>query len=109
MRVLPYFNSIRPTRPGSSLPKVQPQQKPRAREDNSQAVPVSRGEAPGADVFIPSSPVSGVVYSYKTDKAGNSASPDTVIKTGSYSLYQLDGSKQSVETGGVGDKLDLKG
>ncbi|MBW7995064.1 MAG: hypothetical protein FVQ81_00545 [Candidatus Glassbacteria bacterium] len=106
MRVLPYFNNIRPAPAGNRPSPVMAPVSGQA--DNSPAQHVSRSQAPGADVFIPSSPVSGVVYSYHAPKADRDT-PDSVIKSGNYSFYQLNGSKQSNEPGEVGGKLDLKG
>jgi hypothetical protein len=76
-----------------------------------QNAPVSQPDAvpaPGADVFIPSSPVSGVVYSTSVPGRQSDA-PEMVIKSGNYRLYQLNGSAVSREAGEVGGKLDLKG
>ena len=108
MRVLPYFNNIQ---------QLQSARRPApARE----AVPAPGRKAPvagpevtaasGTDVFIPASPVSGVVYSttpLSPSRQGDT--PESVIKSGHYRLYQLNGSVVSREADVVGGKLDLKG
>jgi hypothetical protein len=106
MRVLPYFNHIQ---------QVQQNRRPApARETVPtpvQSAPVEQPEAPRApdgDVFIPSSPVSGVVYS-TSEPGKQSPEPEVVIKSGNYRLYQLNGNAVSREAGEVGGKLDLKG
>ncbi len=105
MRVLPYFNNIqqvhsgrRPAQPSEAIPAP------------GQKTPVAgpqANQAPAADVFIPSSPVSGVVYS--TLPRRQSDTTESVIKSGNYRLYQLNGSVVSREADVVGGKLDLKG
>ena len=93
MRVLPYFNNV---------------QLPVHRGRTAEVKATEAGAPPGTDVFIPSSPVSGVVHSYKTVAAGKPVQ-ETIIKSGNYSFYKLNGSIQSRENGNVGAKLDLKG
>ena len=106
MRVLPYFNNVQQVQQGR---RSTPAQEPVPASEHK--TPVARPEAaraPGADVFIPSSPVSGVVYSTSSPGRQNDA-PRSVIKSGNYRLYQLNGSAVSREAGEVGGKLDLKG
>lgn len=105
MRVLPYFNNIQQFQ-GSWRPVPVKELTPEA----EQKTPVVRPEATqasGTDVFIPSSPVSGVVYS--TSPGRQSDTVESVIKSGNYRLYQLNGSVVSREADEVGGKLDLKG
>ncbi len=106
MRVLPYFNNIQQVQQGRrSAPAREQAPAP------EQKAPLAQPEvvrAPGADVFIPSSPVSGVVYSTSPPPRQSDA-PGSVIKSGNYKLYQLNGSAVSREAGEVGGKLDLKG
>ena len=109
MRVLPYFNNVQLPARRERLPEIRPAAAPPPQDTPTSQVPaLSAGEAPGTDVFIPSSPVAGVVYSYKT-MPGGTDEPETVIKSGNYRFYQLNGSTQRRETGTVGGKLDLKG
>lgn len=109
MRVLPYFNNIQlPVRRERTAEVKAPQAPAHQETSNTQAPAVSAGETSMGDVFIPSSPVSGVVYSYKSPPAGQSV-PESIIKSGDYKFYQINGSAHNRETGTVGRKLDLKG
>jgi hypothetical protein len=110
MRVLPYFNNVQlPARTGrAAQARPAAPQTPQVDDVAVRSPKVTQGEATGKDVFIPASPVSGVVYSYKT-VANSPETPETVIKSGNYSFYQLNGSMQRREMGNVGGKLDLKG
>ena len=105
MRVLPYFQNTQIYRPApASQRKIEPSFA--ALADDMKTVEV---KSPAADMFIPSSPVTGVVYSIKTD-------PDTdrrysgVLKSGNYSFYRLDGMLDGMnQPGQKGEKLDIKG
>lgn len=105
MRVLPYFQSTQIYRPApASRRKIEPSFA--ALAEDMKAVGVKR---PTADVFIPSSPVTGVVYSIKNN-------PETeqrhsgVLKSGNYSFYRLDGMLEgSNQPGQKGEKMDIKG
>jgi len=108
MRVLPYFNNVQLPARRERLPEVKPVAAPPVDTTGTRTPALTASEVPGSDVFIPSSPVSGVVYSFKPASAGT-YEPETVIKSGNYRFYQLNGSVQRRETGNVGGKLDLKG
>ena len=109
MRVLPYFNNVQlPVHRGRTVEVKETGAGAPHNPLEAQSPKVAAGAAPGTDVFIPSSPVSGVVHSYKTVAAGKQVQ-ETIIKSGNYSFYKLNGSIQSRENGNVGGKLDLKG
>jgi hypothetical protein len=111
MRVLPYFNNLQHVA-GRDRQVKTPAEPVRtsAGQDRPQQVQRSiGGSAPGKDEFIPSSPVSGVVLSYKTAPRREGEPADPVIKSGSYSFYQLNGSVRSELPQSIGDRLDLKG
>ncbi len=107
MRVLPYFNNINIQQVQQGRRSAPAKEVAPAPEQAARVVQPEVTQAPAADVFIPSSPVSGVVYS--TLPGLQNDVPDSVIKSGNYRLYQLNGSIVSREPGTVGDKLDLNG
>lgn len=100
MRVLPYFQNVPLKKPAPPLkPAVRPQ-----------AEPAAVREVPGnkLDVFIPSSPVTGVVYSISPAQAAAGAD-QVVLKSGNYSFYRLDGLVGNRAAVGLGDRIDTQG
>lgn len=105
MRVLPYFQNSQIQRPAAAgRKKIEPSFA--AQADDLKAVGVKKQ---AADMFIPSSPVTGVVHSIRTG-------PETdrqhsgILKSGNYSFYRLDGMLKGInQPGQKGEKLDFKG
>jgi len=105
MRVLPYFQHAQiHLSATASRRKIQPAS---AVQKNSMKAAVV--DSPSADLFIPSSPVTGVVYSIKTDSQIDRRDSG-VLKSGNYSFYRLDGMLEgSNHSEQKGEKLDTRG
>ncbi|MFH1068587.1 MAG: hypothetical protein V1794_03100 [Candidatus Glassbacteria bacterium] len=104
MRVLPYFQNVPLKRPANmQKPVERPADLPGREPAPALEVPEQK-----ADVFIPSSLVTGVVYSIRPNPVAG-AVEQTVVKSGNYSFYRLDGMVENKKAIGLGDRLDTKG
>ena len=104
MRVLPYFQHVQLKKPD---PPPKPAVKPAALPQAGPAA-VREVSANQLDVFIPSSPVTGVVYSISPTQAAGGTEP-AVLKSGNYSFYRLDGLVESKAAIGLGKRIDTQG
>ena len=105
MRVLPYFQHTQIHRPAPvGRKKIEPASATQA--NNMKAAQVTN---PAADMFIPSSPVTGVVHSIRSDTETDRRDSG-VLKSGNYSFYRLDGMLEGTnQSEQKGEKLDAKG
>ncbi|MBN2288690.1 MAG: hypothetical protein JXQ83_05110 [Candidatus Glassbacteria bacterium] len=115
MRVLPYFQSVVPRRsvaPGRVKPGFDIAER--------QATPGPSAEAqPAQDRFVPTSLATGIVHSIRHDpqpgnliKTGLQGDPglsSSVVKSGMYRLYRLDGNLEKKAPSARGENLDLRG
>lgn len=116
MRILPYFQSIQPA--ARSAGRVEkPADTGKAAEIFRIAEQDPETEATSsAEMFIPASPVTGVVYSLSEEArahldAMSGTSPESrsagVVKSGQYGFYRLDGRSGRIAPDARGGKLDL--
>jgi len=104
MRVLPYFQSSLPIRTAPAARKIEKN----AESSSSPELKAAASQALADDMFIPTSPVTGVVYSIKAEPEEMEGSRG-VVKLGHYSFYRLDGRAEQTKQPQRGLKLDLKG
>jgi hypothetical protein len=104
MRVLPYFKSSLPVRTAPAARKIEKN----AESSSPPELKAAASQAPAEDMFIPTSPVTGVVYSIEAKPAEKEGSSG-VVKLGHYSFYRLDGRAEQTKQPQMGLKLDLKG
>ncbi len=104
MRVLPYFQSSLPIRTAPAARKIEKNAESSSPPELKAATP----QAPVQDIFIPTSPVTGVVYSIKAESEEKEGGHG-VVKLGHYSFYRLDGKMEQTKQPQRGLKLDLKG
>ena len=113
MRVLPYFNSVAqsaksarssaPAAKQASLPEETPKSVAKTTDDGFR------------DMFIPSSPVKGVVMKSAAAETAVGAEGSTakgsekVLKSGTYSFYRLDGKLEKDSPAPVSAGLNLLG
>jgi hypothetical protein len=100
MRVLPYFNSIAPSAKNVRTSPVSAKQTVVQAATQTEAKPANTAPVTDdgfKDMFIPSSPVKGVVMksvdtvsATGSTAAGNKGS-EKVLKSGTYSFYRIDG------------------
>ncbi|MEA1996097.1 MAG: hypothetical protein U9N45_00585 [Gemmatimonadota bacterium] len=103
MRVLPYFQTTMPSRPAQAAARSHEPAGPG--KLNREKIALTRPA--DTDVFIPSSPVTGVVHSIRARGriAGHASS---IVKSGSYGFYKLDGRLDGAPSSQKGMKLDLR-
>jgi hypothetical protein len=117
MRVIPYFQSVPVRRPATAGNARLEPGKAAAPKVFDLPREVAGAEKPGEDRFIPSSPVTGVVFPIRqepvlqsagTRVAQRSIESPGVVKSGNYNLYRLDGRLEQTQPPVKGEKLDLR-
>jgi hypothetical protein len=119
MRILPYFNSQPQVQKAAHRERTDKSASPAPAPEQFRLPEETRTESTSAvkeDRFIPSSPVTGVVYSLSEEArarldAVDTAAPEArtagVVKSGQYGFYRLDGRLGGTAPAVKGEKLDL--